>query len=126
MRDNNKGMIELVHAFEKDDAYFCVVEVPKDSQRRKFQFGVTRAGYLALKRIFSSRPLTNMPGIKYRYFWNGSMGGKTENSIFFGIRCEAQKQAKSFDFEIPHSLAANLVWFSGLKDLDEAHYLQLP
>jgi len=125
MRDNSEGMIEIVDAFESDGEYFSIIEVPKDSRKSRFRFGVSRESYIALKKILSTRPLVDMPGTKYRYFWDGSMGGKGDKLIFLGIRCEAENEGKSFDFEIPQDLASNIKWFSDLKDLDEAKHLQL-
>jgi len=31
-----------------------------------------------------------MPGLKYRYYWGGSMDAKTESNIFIGIRVEVE------------------------------------
>ena len=69
MRDNHKGMPEIIDAFEKDEHYFAVVEVEIDDVFKKFQFGVSRDGYLALKRALQLRPFDKMPGLKYRYFY---------------------------------------------------------
>ncbi len=42
MRDNHKGMPELIEAFEKDGQYFAVVQIEIDADFKKFQFGVLR------------------------------------------------------------------------------------
>ena len=66
-----------------------------------------------------------MPGLKYCYFWDGSMGRRGDSAISLGIRCEVETKAKSFDFEIPEDLASNIQWFSKLKEFDDAKYLQV-
>lgn len=56
MRDNHDGMPEIVNAFESDGHYFAVVEIEIEEVFKKFQFGVSREGYLALKRVLQLRP----------------------------------------------------------------------
>ena len=125
MRDNSEGMIEFIDAFEREGRYFSIVGVPEGISRTKFQFGISRAGYVALKKILSFRPLTNMPGLKYRYFCNRSIGRRSSSAVSLSIRCEVEGKAKSFDFEIPEDLASNLQWVIELEDFDDARHLQL-
>lgn len=72
MRDNHEGMPEIIDAFEKDGIYGGIVEIEIDDIYKKFEFDVTRRGYLSLKRILQIRPFDMMPGIKYKYFFAGS------------------------------------------------------
>lgn len=125
MRDTSEGMIEIVKAIKTDDGYFAIIEVPKEGKKETFRFGVSQYGYGAFRKILQSRLLDTMPGLKYRYFWDGSMGGKTETNIQVGIRCEVQQSGKIFHFEVPQDLAANLKWFNELASLDEAQHLKL-
>ncbi|PZD73634.1 hypothetical protein C1752_01944 [Acaryochloris thomasi RCC1774] len=124
MRDSSEGMIELLNVSKKDEGYFLTISVPKNLQRRHFSFGVTSNTYSALCRIFDSRPLDRLTGLRYRYFWNGSTSGKIEINIFLGIRCEVGQDGKSIDFDVPHALAANLRWFHELEKFDEAEHLE--
>ncbi len=125
MRDTSEGMIEFIKTFKEGDNYFSIIEVPKDGKKEKFQFGVTEDGYRAIRRMLQSRLLDTMPGLQYRYFWDGSMNGKTGSTILMGIRCEVKDTGKSFDFEFPQDLASNLKWFNELESLDEAKHLKL-
>jgi hypothetical protein len=120
MRDTSEGMIEIIDAVKSEEGCFAFISVPKKEQRRAFRFEITIAAYKAVRRILESRPLDRTPGLKYRYFWNGSMGGKTEQKILLGIRCEVGRDGKSIKFEVPHSLAANLKWFNEIETFDEA------
>jgi hypothetical protein len=125
MRDNSEGMIELIDVLKINEGYFLIISVSKKSQRKLFRFAVTVIAYRVLRKILESRPLDNMPGLKYRYFWNGSMGKKTANEILLGIRCEVGEDGKVFHFEVPQSLAANLMWFNEIKTFDEAQHLSI-
>jgi hypothetical protein len=125
MRDTSEGMIEIIDAFQKDEGYFIIISVPKGLERKQFQFGVTPAAYRAVRRILQSRLLDSMPGLKYQYFWDGSMKGKTENKILLGVRCEVEQGGKSIDFEVPHSLAANLQWFNRIEAFVEAEAFKI-
>lgn len=123
MCDSSKGMIEFIDALKTDEGYFAIIAVPKHDRIKNFRFAVTHTAYKAIRKILGSRPLDTMPGLKYRHFWKGSMGGKTEKKIFLGIRCEVDQDSKSIDIEVPHSLAANLKWFNELPTFDEAKHL---
>jgi len=41
------------------------------------------------------------------------------------VRIEQGRDATTMEFEIPKELHANLLWFSQLKDADEARYLEI-
>jgi len=121
MRDNHKGMPEIIDAFEEDDHYFAVLGVGIDDVFKKFQFGVSRDGYLALKRVLQLRPLDMMPGLKYRYFYSGSWGS---DKYKMSVRIELDQDSTKNEIEIPKDLHANLLWFDRLKSFDEALYLE--
>ncbi|HYE73115.1 MAG TPA: hypothetical protein VEF04_07290 [Blastocatellia bacterium] len=67
MRDTNEGMPEIVDAFEKEGQYFGVIGIELNGTHQKFQFGISQAGYRALRKILQLRPFDTMPGVKQRY-----------------------------------------------------------
>jgi hypothetical protein len=69
MRDNHEGMPEIVDAFEEGGQYFGVVGVEIGGKLRVFRFGVSRAGYRALKRVLQLRPFDSLPGLEHRYYF---------------------------------------------------------
>ncbi len=124
MRDNHKGMPEIIDAFEKDGIYVGIVEIEIDNIYKRFEFGVTYSSYLLLKRILQIRPFDMMPGIKYRYFFAGGYRKNADDSdCAMDIRVEQDKNAKNEDVRVPKDLLANLIWFSQLKSFDEAAHL---
>ncbi len=125
MRDTSEGMIEFIDAINEGDGYFSIINVPKNNEKEQFRFGVSLKGYKALIKILQSRPLGTMPGLQCRYFWGGSMGGKTESNIFISIRVEIEGgNSKNIDYEVPQELASNIKWFSELGSFDEAAHLK--
>ena len=50
MRDNHEGLPEFIDALERDGHYFGVVELNKEGVAKRLQFGVSLAGYRAIKR----------------------------------------------------------------------------
>ena len=91
------------------------------------EFGLSAAGYAALKRILSARPFDSLPGIPYRYFFSRSFTGarKPEQETFaFDIRVEQGATAKNFEFTGSKMLLANLLWFAKLKSLEETSHLK--
>ena len=78
MRDRDENALELIRAFEKDGHFFVVVELGA----RRFQFGVSRPGYLAVRNAMQLRPFDTMPGVTYRYFYGGSSRYGFEGSNF--------------------------------------------
>jgi hypothetical protein len=76
MRDNSRGMPELVRAYEREGNYFAAIRIDISGEPATFEFGVEPVGFKALSKIFQSRPLAEMPGVPYRYFFQGSFGRK--------------------------------------------------
>lgn len=124
MRDNHKGMPEILEAFEKDGHYFAVVRVEINDVSKKFQFGASRAGYWALKQALQLRPLDMLPGLKYRFFYRGSWKSSSEEIYRMKVRVELNKDSTSAEIIIPKDLHANLLWFDRLKSFDDALYLK--
>ncbi len=124
MRDNHKGMPEIIDAFEEDEKYIAIVEIEINGTYKKFQFGVSYAGYRALKRVLQIRPFDMMPGLKYRYFFTRSYAKSSDSSdCKMDIRVEQDKNAKKTGVRVPKDLLANLIWFSEIKNFDEAAHL---
>jgi hypothetical protein len=121
MRDNHEGMVEFIDAFEKGGQFFLVVEL----QGRRFQFGISRNGYLAIRRAMQSRPFDMMPGRKYRYFYSQSQKRFATESYSMNFRIELDRDATTEQIPIPKDLHANLLWFRLLKDLADAAYLEV-
>jgi hypothetical protein len=124
MRDNHEGMPEFISAFGKDGHYFAVLEVTFGEESRQFKFGVSHESYLVIKRVLQTRLFDMMPGVKYRYFYGGSCRLLNSQSYEMTVRIEQEKSATSKQFELTKDLHSNLLWFSRLKSLDDALYLE--
>lgn len=126
MRDNPEGYLELRDAYERDGLCFGVVRVRTASEVASIEFGVERAGYLALSRILESRPFGSMPGVKHSFYFTGSHSQEksAHEPVIIGIRIEEGRNGKNLDFSCPLSLARNLKWFLHLKNLEEATALR--
>ena len=124
MRDNHKGMPEIVDAFiDDEERHAGVIAIEIDGEIKKFRFGVSLAGYHALKRILQLGPFEVMPGLKHQYFYTGSYRKLELPKCEVTIRVEQGKNGKEFTVEAPMPLLQNLVWFQGLKDFGEAAHL---
>ena len=124
MRDTNEGMPEIVDAFEKEGQYFGVVGIEFDGTYKKFRFGISQAGYRALRRILQLRPFDIMPGVKQRYYFARSYGKIPDSSDFRTyVRIEQGRDGKQVEVRVPKDLLANLAWFSEIKDFSESAHL---
>ena len=56
MRDNHEGLPEILDAFQDGEHYFGLVQLERPREQRRFRFGLSRDGYLALKRALHLRP----------------------------------------------------------------------
>ena len=124
MRDNHKGMPEIINTFEKQSQFFGIVRIEVSGIYKTFQFGVTDAGHKALKRVLQLRPFGNMAGVEQRYFFARSyykIAGGSECRAYF--RVEQGKDGKQVEIELPKELLANLIWFAEIKDFSEAAHL---
>jgi hypothetical protein len=124
MRDNHEGMPEIVDAFERDGHYFCQVRLERGGQYDKFQIGVSRAGYLAVRRAFEARPFGAMPGRASRIFFARTYRRLDDRAVMMYVRTEQDKQGKQIEVEAPEDLVANLLWFAELKDWSVASHLR--
>lgn len=117
-------MLEIVDAFEESHQFFGVVRIEIEAESKKFRFGVSQAGYRALKKVLQLRPFDAMPGVPQRYFF-GQAYWKVADSSDCGmqVRVEQGKSGKQVDVRVPKELLANLRWFSELKSFSEAAHL---
>lgn len=124
MRDNHEAMPEIVDTFKDGDQYFGVVGIEIGGERRKFRFGVSQAGYRALKRVLQLHPFDSLPGLQHRYYFAQAYW-KIEDSSDCGmkVRIEQGKNGRQVDVRVPTDLLANLRWFAELKDFTEAAHL---
>lgn len=122
MRDDHEGMPEIIDAFEMDGQYFGIVGVEISGESRKFGFGISQAGYRALKRVLQLRPFDSLPGLKHRYYF-AAVYRKAQGSLEMQVRVEQGKNGKQLAAHAPKDLIANLKWFMELKDFSEAAHL---
>lgn len=129
MRDGHDGMPEIIDAFKENELYFGVFAVEFNGVRKKFRFGVTRSGYLTLKRVLQLRPFDMMPGLIYKYFYAGGSFRVLDTKTLelgdceIGIRVEQGNKGKTVSLESPKELMQNLNWVKQLKDFSEAAHL---
>lgn len=129
MRDNHKGMPEILDAFQDGEQYFGVIGIKLGGVSKKFRFGVSRKGYSTLKKILQLRPFDMMPGLKHRYFVAGVtyriVDRKKPDFAEFeiGVRVEQDKNGGTVSVKSPKNLALNLNWFYELKDFNKAEHL---
>lgn len=124
MRDNHKGLPELIDAFEKEGFYFGILELEKGGTQQRFQYGISNESYIALKKIFQLRPFSNIPGLKQRYFFVPSCARIDDAYVSMKVRIEQEKQGKQIEVKAPKDLVANLMWFARLEDWNEAKHLR--
>jgi hypothetical protein len=102
MRDNHHhGYPEIVNAYEREGQYFGALRIIVADVTFTVEFGVSEAGYYALKRILNGKPFDSMPGVPHRYFFTGSFGrtlNADPDSFIFGVRIEQGKAAKEVRF----------------------------
>lgn len=128
MRDTHDGMPEILNSYQRGEFYFGVVRIVVSDDTAAFEFGVDYAGYIALRKVLQTRPFSNIPGIEYRYFYAGPSGylrrDKNEAPVTYDVRIEQGEDARKCAFRGPTSLVSNLIWFMGLKNLNETSQLK--
>jgi hypothetical protein len=124
MRDNHEGLPELIGACERDGAFFAVVAVTLAGETRQFEIGLQEDAYRAVKRVLGSRPFDQLPGVPYRYFFVPSTARTERGTAEVDFRIEQGAIGRQFSFEIPLSLAENLMWFFHLKEFGPTSHLR--
>ncbi len=123
MRTEYKDMIEILSAFEKDGSYFVQIAKCFDVSRFIYQFGVSKAGYNTVKRIFQFRPFNTLAQTKYRYFWNRGCG--SNDDFYLAIYFVQGGDLKSYPIKADKQLGANLMWFMEIKNPNEIEHLKI-
>ncbi len=124
MRDNHEGMPEIVDAFEKDGQYFGVIGIEIGGTYKRFQFGVSQAGYRAIRKVLQLHPFDSMPGLKHRYYFAQAYWKLADSSdCGMKVRVEQDRNGKEVDARVPKDLLSNLRWFAEIKDFSEAAHL---
>jgi len=124
MRDNHDRLPEILEAYERDGAFFATVAVTISGDTRQFEIGLQEDAYSAVKRVLDSRPFDRLPGTAYRYFFVPKVGRTERGTANADFRIEQGPSGRQFSFEIPVSLAANLMWFFELKDFAPTSHLR--
>ena len=69
MRDNHHhGYPEIVNAYEREGQYFGALRIIVADMTFTVEFGVSEAGYYALKRILNGKPLIRCQGFRTDIF----------------------------------------------------------
>jgi len=123
MRTNHKEMIEILNTFEKDEGFFAQIAKYFGESRQVYQFGVSKAGYNTIKRIFQSRPFENLSQSNYRYFW--SYGCGTDEEFYLSIQYEQDRNVKTLQIKADKDLGSNLRWFIDIKKPNEIEHLEI-
>ena len=123
MRDNHEGQPEILDAFQQDEHYFGLVQLERPGEQRSFRFGVSRNGYLALKRALQLRLFDQMPGVLCRYFFVPAARRLEGERVMMTIRVEQGRDCKQFEIEASRDVVANLMWFYELDDWSKAEHL---
>lgn len=125
MRDNHRGMPEIVAVTERDGCYFCVVSVEISGVVRHVEFGISLESYRALRRVLQIRPFDQMPGLRYRYFLTGGYGRGNKGTANASFRVELGRDSREISEPIPEVLAKNLKWLMELTSFKQAAHLKI-
>lgn len=125
MRDNHDGLPEILDATEQEGRYFGFIQLERQTQKKRFRFGLSHDGYLALKRVLQLRPFDQMPGLRSRYFFVPTVRRLEGESVMMTVRVEQGQSGKQVETEAMRELVANLMWFYELADLSQANYLEV-
>jgi hypothetical protein len=123
MRDNHEGQPEILDAFQQDEHYFGLVQLERSGEQRTFRFGVSRDGYLALKRALQLRLFDQMPGVRCRYFFVPAVRRLEGERVMMTVRVEQGRDGKQIEIEASRDVVANLMWFYELDDWSRAEHL---
>jgi hypothetical protein len=123
MRTKHEEMIEILGASEKDGNFHARIAKYSGDLQEIYQFGVTKAGYNTLKRIFQYKPFDALSQSDYRYFWNYGCG--TDDDFYLDIQFEQDRDVKSCPIKADKQLGSNLRWFADIKTASEIKHLKV-
>ena len=118
-------MPEIVDAREENGHYFGFVQLERGNDKRRFRFGVSRDGYLALRRALQLHPFDQMAGVQYRYFFVSAVRRLEGDRVMMTVRVERGRDGKQLEVEAPGDLVADLMWFFELDDWSKADHLAI-
>jgi hypothetical protein len=76
---------------------FGLVQLERLGEQRRFRFGVSRDGYLALKRALQLRPFDQMPGSAVRYFFVPAVRRLEAERVMMTVRVEQGRDGKQIE-----------------------------
>ncbi|HQL53291.1 MAG TPA: hypothetical protein PLQ87_01160 [Phycisphaerae bacterium] len=126
MRHPLEKLPEIVAAYSRDGLYFASIRLSRAGVGRVFELGISRASYLALRRVFQTRPFDALPGLRQRYYfeWPHRRNDADPNRCSGTIRIEQDRRGRNMEFELPQQLIANLLWFYEMETLEPARHLR--
>lgn len=126
MRDNHKGLPEILGLIEREGHRFGVVQVVLDLRPHAFEFGIADDASKSLRSVLQCKPFGGPDLGSYRYFFVPSVSRHSpgRDEVEFAVRIEQGREGRSFRFSGPRSLVANLMWFFELKTPSAAGHLR--
>jgi hypothetical protein len=118
--------VELLEAVESAGNFFAVVRLERDNEQRCFRFGISRAGYTALKQIQQARIFDELPGVRYLFHFVGATARYDADHGAMAVKVVQGDRSKHVNIDAPLAFIANLKWWSELDDWDEAAHLAVP
>ena len=116
---------EILDAYSREGHYFASVRLERAADDRVFELGISDSGYAALRRIMQTRPFDQMSREKQRYFFVPSYSKRDDAERCIGtVRIEQSRDGQNFEFEMPTTLIANLLWFYEMDTLEPASHLR--
>ena len=124
MRDNSKGMPQLVEAISEAEGYFGIIRCGDDAEQQTYRIGLQENEFKGWRKVLTTRPFDSLNVQPCRYFFAGA--GRHANRKTYGrIRIEQDSEGREFEIDLPENMVANLVWFLQLGDPREAEHLRV-
>jgi hypothetical protein len=125
MRDNSKGLPEIIKVFSSSGNFFAYIKIIIDNIAKVFEIGLNSESFLYLNKMFSVRPFDNRPGIIYKYYFVPSIRHNAKDNKYFShIFIEQGNNKKQFEIELNKEIISNLKWFFELKDFNGTSHLK--
>ena len=125
MRDNHKGLPEIISAFERVGQYFGIVSIALAGVKKKYEFDIDQDSYLAMRRLVSMKPFGRKRGLRYHYYFSpGAERSDNAARTYCQVWIEQEDSGKEFEIEAPEALIEKLNWFFQVKDWKELSHLR--
>lgn len=116
--------IEILDAFKKGENFFVKIAKNFKGSRYVYQFGVSKAGYNTIKRVFHFRPFNSLSTSDYKYFLNSCGGNGSGFEI--NVRFEQDNNSKVYSIKSEQKLMQNMLWFMNeVKSTIEIEHLRV-